>query len=124
MGSIYKQKGSNNYWIKYYRNGKPMRESTGTDKLSEAKRQLALKEGDIAKGVPVTPRMGRVLIDELIEDLNNEYKANERVTCQDVERRCRLHLLPFFSGRKAAGITTADVNRYIVSRQAEKASNA
>jgi hypothetical protein len=64
MGSIYKRKWKNKegtiresavWWIKYYRNGCPMRESTETDKESEAKKLLKLREGDIARGVPVTP---------------------------------------------------------------------
>jgi hypothetical protein len=81
MGSISKQKGSHNYWIKYYRNAKPMRESVGSDRLSIARRLLATKEGDIARGVPVSPKTGRVRIDALIENLVAEYQANNR--CRD-----------------------------------------
>jgi hypothetical protein len=44
----------------WYRNGRPMRESSETDKESEAKKLLKLRQGDIARGVPVTPRIDRV----------------------------------------------------------------
>ena len=47
MGSIYKQKKSKNWWVKYYRNGKPYRESSHSTKESKAKRLLKLREGQI-----------------------------------------------------------------------------
>ena len=46
MGSIYKRGAV--YWIKYYRNGIPMRESAESDKESVAKTLLKAREGDIA----------------------------------------------------------------------------
>jgi len=42
----------NVWWIKYYRNGKPVRESSESTKETEAKKLLRLREGDVAKGVP------------------------------------------------------------------------
>ena len=48
MGSVYRR--GNIWWIKFYRNGKPYRESSGSIKKMVAKRFLARKEGDIAKG--------------------------------------------------------------------------
>jgi hypothetical protein len=48
MGSIYKR--GNSLWIKYYRAGKPYRESAKTSKESEARRLLKPREGHIAEG--------------------------------------------------------------------------
>ena len=45
MGSIYKR--GDVYWIKYYRAGKPYRESTKTNKESDAKRMLNILNGKI-----------------------------------------------------------------------------
>jgi hypothetical protein len=39
-----KQKNSGNWWIKYYRNERPVRESTGTMKETEAKNIESLDE--------------------------------------------------------------------------------
>ena len=103
--------------FKYYRNGRPMRESSGSEKEGDARQLLRLREGDIARGVPVTPKLGRITIDELIEDVLNDYRMNGRRSSEDLKFRSK-HLLPFFGGRKAADITTADIKRYIVSRQA------
>lgn len=47
MGSISKR--GNVYWIKYYCAGKPYRESTHSDKESEAKRLLKLREGQVMR---------------------------------------------------------------------------
>jgi len=110
------------YWIKYSRNGRPFRESSNSEKESDAVRLLNLRRGDIARGVPVTPKIGRVTVDELIEDVINDYRANEKRTVKDVERRWKLHLQPVFGGRRASSVTTADVNRFIAQRMSGEAS--
>ncbi len=48
MGSIYKR--GEVYWIKYYRAGKPLRESTRSRKEADAKRLLKRREGEISEG--------------------------------------------------------------------------
>jgi integrase len=132
MGCIYRRKKrlsdgrvveTGPYWIKYYRNGRPMSESTESEKESDAKRLLRLREGDIERGVAITPRVGRVRVEELIQDLITEYRTNGRRSLNEVERRCRKHLLPFFGGRRASSVTTADVRRFIEARQKVEASN-
>jgi integrase len=132
MGSIYRPKWKAAdgtiketpiWWIKYYKDGKPIRESTESDKESVAKTLLKAREGDIVKGLPVLPRVDRVRFEELVEDLLNEYRNNHRKSLDDTERRFKLHLTPFFDGRRAAAITTSDVRKFIVSRQTAGASN-
>jgi len=107
------------YWIKYSRNGRPFRESSNSEKESDAVRLLNLRRGDIARGVPVSPKLGRVMIDELVEDMKNDLLANGRST-RNLKWRWEIHLQPFFGGKRAASITTADVNRFIVQRQQGK----
>lgn len=38
------------YWIKYYHNGKPYRETTKSHKEADAKRLLKKREGEISEG--------------------------------------------------------------------------
>ena len=45
MGSHYKQKNSKIWWIKFYVNGRAIRESTGTESETEADKILKLHEG-------------------------------------------------------------------------------
>ncbi len=54
MGSIYKR--GRIYWISYYRGGKQYFESARTERKGEARRLLAMRTGDIARGVAPTPR--------------------------------------------------------------------
>lgn len=133
MGMIYKRKYKRKdgtmaesavFWIKYYRNGIPMRESSGSEKETVARSLLRQREGDIERGLPITPRAGRVRFGELVEDLLNDYRVNGRRSLRNVERIITLHLKPFFDGRRVASITTADVRCFIVERQEAGAANA
>ena len=108
MGMTY-QRGAV-WWVKYYRNGCPIRESSGSIKESDAINLLKLREGDIAHGLPVNPKLNRIRFDEAADDLKTEYAVNGRRSDDELERRIRLHLLPCFSGRRLASITTPDVN--------------
>lgn len=86
---------------------------------ARSKWELKKRLGDLARGVPVTSKVGRIKFDELIENLCNEYQANNRRSLDVLRIRCNIHLLPFFGGRRAATITTADINRYVVKRQTD-----
>jgi hypothetical protein len=47
MGSIYRRGAV--YWVKYFRNGKPYRESSRSDKETDAKRLLRKRGGNIRR---------------------------------------------------------------------------
>ena len=68
--------------------------------------------------------MSGLSADELAADVVNDYKVNGKRSLENVERSLRLHLQPFFTGRKAAAITTTDIREYVTKRQEEKAKNA
>ena len=46
-GSIFRFKGRTTWWIKYYRDGKPIRETSGRANRSVAKRLLKNRQGEI-----------------------------------------------------------------------------
>jgi hypothetical protein len=115
MGMTYKR--GTVWWVKYYRNGRPIRESSHSSKESEAINLLKLREGDLAHGLPVNPKLNRIRVDEAAKDLKTEYAVNGRRSADELERRVRLHLLPYFGGRRLASITAADVNAFILKRQ-------
>ena len=121
MGSTY-QRGQV-WWIKYYRNGRPMRESSESARESDAKKLLAIREGDIARGLPVSPRQARITIAELLEDVKLDYRVNRKKTYADLEARCRLHLLPSFGKYRASSLTTDEIRVYIRRRQNAGATN-
>jgi integrase len=123
-GSIYKQKGSAAYWVKYYRNGKSFRESTKTANLGEAKQFLKTRLGEIATGTFYGPVVERITVAELADDFLRDYRINERKSIDDAEARWKLHLRPFFGHMKASKVTSDLVARYVDDRRQQKAANA
>lgn len=116
MGEL--RKRGNIWWIRYYRNGRRHEESSGSKKKTVAKNLLALREGDKAKGLPVSAKIGQLRFDEAAAQVVADYEQNRRSTTADVEARIRLHIKPFFGDRRMSSITTADVRAYIAKRLA------
>lgn len=120
MGQL--RKRGDVWWIRYYRNGRRFEESARTDNYKKALDLLKVREGDVAKGVPVSPRVGRLRFEEAAADLVTEYTINRRKTLTDVKRRIDLHLSPFFAGRRMSEITSTDVRTFTKTRLARRCS--
>lgn len=106
------------WWIRYYRDGRRYEESSKSKKKGDAIDLLRLREGDISKGLPVTPKIAKLTFKDATDDVVNDYKVNGKRSIDGVERRLRLHLLPYFGAtRKMTGITTADLRAFIAKRQ-------
>jgi integrase len=118
MGRIFRQKGRHKWMLKYYRNGHPIVESSGTEDKTAAKKLLRNRETDIDRGLPVTAKVGRLRFEEGAADLVNEYKVNCRRSLDVLETRLTKHLQPFFAGRRMSTITSADVRTYVTHRLA------
>jgi hypothetical protein len=95
MGSIYKR--GNIFWIQYYRNGKPYRETTKSKKEADAKRLLKKREGEISDGKLPGIYFDRVKFDELAEGFLRDYRINQRKSLVRVERSTG-HLKRYFEG--------------------------
>jgi len=120
MGSIYKR--GEIYWVKYYRAGKPYRESSHSEKETDAKRLLRLREGQIAENRFPGLKVERLRFDELALDLINDYKVNGKKSLDRAERSVK-HLTKYFEGVRAVDITTDRIRAYILHRQDEGAEN-
>ena len=122
MGSIYKR--GNVFWLKYYRAGKPYRESSKSTKETEAKRLLRLKEGQVEEGKFPGLRVEKIRFDELAEDLINDYKLNGKKSLIRAERSIA-RLKAFFEGYvRAVDITTGKVKAYMLTRKEDGVGNA
>jgi len=121
MGSTYKR--GTTYWIQYYRNGKPYRESTKSKKESDAKKLLKKREGEISEGKLPGIYFDRVRFDELAEDLITDYEINDKKSI-DRARLSVSHLEGIFEGMRVTNITTPLIKKYIKKRKAENAENA
>jgi integrase len=124
MGMLYRQKHRRNWMMKYYRDGRAIVESARTADKTKAKQILKTREGDIARGVPLTPQVGRIRFEEAAKDVLTDYAINKRRSEAVLERRIRLHLKPVFGKRRMAAITTPEIRSYIAHRQTAGASNA
>ena len=122
MGSIYKR--GNIYWLKYYRDGKPYRESSKSNRETDARRLLRKREGEIAEGRRPGLYFDRIKFKELTEDYILDYKVNGKKTLAKAQRIVRLHLLPFFGNCPVSRINTPTIKRYIAHRLDQGASNA
>jgi integrase len=131
-GSVF-QRGAV-WWIKYYRNGKPYRESSGSDKEGDARKLLKKRLGEIMLGRFVGPDAERVTIRELAEDYLNDYRVNGRKSLDKAERMVKRHdendkeidseLMAFFGDLKAHSVGTDRMKAYIAKRIEEGAANA
>ncbi len=120
MGSIYKR--GEVYWVKYYRAGKPYRESSKSTKESDAKRLLRLREGQITENRFTGLRVERIRFDELAEDFLNDYRVNGKKSLDRAERSVK-HLKAFLEGVRAMDVTTDRIRTYILQRQEQEAEN-
>jgi hypothetical protein len=111
------------WWIRYYRNGRRHEESSKSKKQEDAERSLKIREGDVARGLPISPKIGRLKFDDAAADLVTDYKVNARRALEHVERRIEKGLKPYF-GWRMANITTSDIRKYIDHRQEAGAANA
>jgi hypothetical protein len=126
MGSLYRR--GKVWWVKYYANGRSVRESTeitgdSDTPPAEAKRFLKVREGKAASGEPVIPRLDRLRYEEIRKDLLEHYATTGRRDADEVGWRLK-HLDKFFAGRRVAQITDALVTTYVAQRQEQGASNA
>jgi len=131
MGSLYRKRRKRAdgsiveeqiWWVKYYEGGRPVRESTGTDKEQEARRILKAREGRVAVGLPALPRVDRIRYEEIAADLREHYRTTGSRDLVEAEKRLK-HLAAFFRGIRVAGIGGAEATAYVAQRQRQGAAN-
>lgn len=126
-GSLYQQPGCSNWYVQYYRNGKAHRESTHTSNGRKAEKFLAARLAEVSTGNFFSPRIEKIKVSELADDLLLAYKTGVirgQRSMEWAERRWKLHLKPFFADFRAVQVSTDLLNRYVHKRQAEEAENA
>ena len=122
MGHLFKR--GNVYWIKYYRNGKPYRESTKSKKEADAKRLLKRREGEISEGKLPGVYFDRVRFDELADGFLADYRINGKKSLVRAERSVE-HLKTFLRRGFASPTSPRPaIQKYIEKRREQKAANA
>ena len=123
-GSVYRQKNSRFWWIRYSNNGRPVRESSGFTLKRRAEKLLLEKLAQVAAGTFVSPKDRRAEVRELVSDLIGWYRTvrNKPVFADDTQSRWALHLEPFFGNMRAEHLGTDQVRTYRALRAEQKAS--
>jgi integrase len=106
------------FWVKYYVNGKPVRESTGTEKESEAKRFLKLRLGAAAAGTPIAPKADRIRYEEAAADLLRHYEVTRSRNLAEYRSRVK-PVDKFFAGRLLTAIDQPQIDAYVLQRRAD-----
>lgn len=102
MGSLYRR--GEIYWAKWYQNGKPIRQSTGTGKKKEADNFLKDREDHVAMGAPILPRMDRITFIEAADALRQHYSVTKARNLKDVD--CKMKpIRTFFNGYRLISFT-------------------
>ena len=133
LGSIYQRKKTQpdgivvtlpTWWIKYYRNGQPFRESSHSEDYSEAERLLKRRQGEIVTGSFGGLGPERIRLADLFNDVIDDYKLRGRRTLKNATIQLANHLMPAFGKVRASEFSTGHVTRYIAHRRREEAANA
>ena len=110
-GSIYLRGGV--YWIKYYVDGRPIRESAESARREDAEAKLDERRGQRAAGEPISPKASRLRVDELLDNLERRY----RIDGQDLPGANVARLRASFGRQRAVRVTGADWNVYVDHHQ-------
>jgi integrase len=113
LGRTY-QRGET-WWVQYYDRGKLRRESSGSERESDANKLLKRRFAEIGQGRLVGPDVERTTFEDLAEMLFNDYRVNGRKSLDRAERSVE-HLKTRFARSRAIDITPDRVSAYIDSR--------
>jgi integrase len=106
-GSVYRRGGV--WWVKFYIDGRPIRESSHSTKREAAETLLDTRRGQRARGETVSPKAARLKVSELLDNLARRYRIDgQTVPAANVAR-----LRTAFGPQRAATVTGADWNVYV-----------
>ena len=111
--------GKAKFYIDYYVDGKKVRRSTKATNVTEARKILAERMGDLDKGVPVRTDARKATFDVLSQHLR-QYYADQRIR-NTYEANVRLtHLDKFFGKVPVVAITPERIRAYIRHRRTRR----
>jgi integrase len=122
-GGVFQVKGSRFWWISYQLNGKTIRESSGELTKTAAAGKLKARLLAIGNGNFLGPRIEKITVDELYEDLVQDYRINGQAV-EWAESVWNVHLKDFFSGMKAANLGSNQIAAYVEKRRKENTAPA
>ena len=115
-GSVYRK--GRTWWLSYYGpDGRRHAESSESTRKGDAERLLQRRIGAREHNLPVIPRAEKLTLDEAAQAVINDFVANGKRSLPVARRRIEKHLLPYFGGRRLAGVTRDDITAFVAHRQ-------
>ena len=100
MGTVFRQKGRSTWMLKYYRDGRAIYESSRHRRQGRRAEHAEAARGRDRERRARLEQDGQTPLRGGAEDLVNDYKVNDRRSLDELERRLKKHLEPFFGGRR------------------------
>ena len=122
-GGVYKVSRSKFWRISYQLNGKLVRESSGCLNKTEAEKKLKERQQAIGNGNFLGPRIEKITINELYDDLLQDYRIKNQ-TVEWAERVWNVHLKDSFAGMRATNLGTNQISGYVEKRLGEGAAKS
>lgn len=116
MGTVYRR--NRVWWIKYFQNGRPIRESSKSSKKGDADRLLKLREGAIVTGTFHGLKVERTTLNELFDDLITEYEIRGHKSIDRAKLSVK-HLKEFFGDQRACQLSSDSVQEYMLKRRVD-----
>ena len=120
LGRVY-QRGRV-WWVQYCFRGKVYRESSASIKRVDAVKLLRRRLEEMGRGRLIGPDVERTSFECLAQAFLDDYRINHRRSIDRAERSVA-HLRKAFNLVQALDITTDQISRYVVARQAAGATN-
>lgn len=102
------------WWLKFYDNGKEIRQSSQTHDYNAAKRKLKELEGKIAEGKPLPNN--RLLFGELLDDVIRDYQSRRRKSMSTTVQRIEKNVRPPLGHLKVKDISNSVIRNYLNQR--------
>lgn len=110
------------WWIKWYVDGKPQYESSGSEKKADAVRLLNKKRTEIDTGIAIKPG-AEVTVSQILQLYLDDLRRRKKPYIRAAKGYVRLHLAPALGRRLAADVTSKEIGSYIDLRQSQKAAD-
>jgi len=112
------------WWIKFYRDGQPVRESSYSTNEADAKRLLKIRMGQVEAGEYRGPAPARALVSDLLDLVIADYQIAKKRSIADLTWRIEKNIRPKLGTVRAGAFSTTHGDRYIQARREEKATDA
>jgi integrase len=110
------------WWIKYYHQGKPVQESSKSDKKSDAERLLRVRLGDEVAGRATNP--AKITILEICRLTENDYRITKKKSLRDVTYRIEKTLAPMLGHLQAKSFGSEQAMAFIDARRKQNVEDS